>query len=94
MPLWTIVGVPSTDGPKRTLPRAMKRLNGIEWARNKGRTTDFNVALTVHAKSAALAWIDARRSEGWVYVLGDNFHFGSPLDAAAFRAWLLSELAA
>lgn len=70
---------------------AMKRLTPTEWASNRTRTINFNVASGSHAaRSAALAWIDHHPGASWVYVMGDNFHFASEKDAVAFRSWLMA----
>lgn len=69
----------------------MKRLTPTEWASNRTRTINFNVASGSHAaRSAALAWIDHHPGASWVYVMGDNFHFASEKDAVAFRSWLMA----
>ena len=69
----------------------MKRLTPIEW----GRTRDAMAHLSIPdrgplERQRLIAWIEARPGDGWFYVSGDIFHFGSQTDATAFRLWLFS----
>ena len=82
---------PLDSWPERPSNGAMNRLSAIERATRKAKTTNFNVALTAPARASALKWLDDRPSASWVYIQGDNFHFASASDAAAFRIWLMGE---
>ncbi|MNS71436.1 hypothetical protein D3C72_1048050 [compost metagenome] len=45
-------------------------------------------------RTSASNWLERRASDGWFYVQGDNYAFEKPADAAAFKQWLMAELAA
>lgn len=73
----------------------MQRLTPIEWARAKEPITHLSMSSRGHeGRERMINWLVARKGTGWFYVHGNNFHFGSPLDATAFRGWLMSEVAA
>lgn len=46
------------------------------------------------ARAKILAWLEKRPGDGWYFAKGDNYAFGTPADAAAFKQWLMSALAA
>jgi hypothetical protein len=72
----------------------MQKLTPIEWARAKEPITHLSIpGRGQTTRDRMLAWLAARQGSSWFYANGDNYHFGSPLDAAAFRAWMVSELA-
>lgn len=79
----------STALPNACLEPAMKRLTSIEWAHAKEPISHLSLAnRAVDQKQQRILWLDARAGSGWYYVSGDNYHFGSPADATAFRQWL------
>lgn len=72
----------------------MKKLTSIEWARAKEPIAHLSVASrTPEQRQKASDWLAARGGDGWYYVTGDNYHFGSQVDATAFRQWLFAAMA-
>ncbi|MNL22795.1 hypothetical protein D3C87_1441550 [compost metagenome] len=73
----------------------MKRLTPIEHAKAKGRTVTMSMPdRGPDFRTCASNWLERRASDGWFYVQGDNYAFEKPADAAAFKQWLMAELAA
>lgn len=69
----------------------MQKLTQTEWARTRDRITTLSLpSSSPAARARMLAWLEARQSAGWFYVMTDNFHFGSSFDADAFRQWIAS----
>ena len=70
---------------------AMQRLTPIEWGRAKGPIAHLSLSgRSPVERQKIIDWIAARPGDGWFYVSGDTFHFGSQVDAFAFRSWLFS----
>jgi hypothetical protein len=85
----------STSMPNTHLTPIMQRLTPIEWARAREPITHLSTPRhDPVARDRMIAWLVARAGSSWFYAHADNYHFGSPLDAAAFRMWMASELAA
>ena len=73
----------------------MKRLTPIEHARIKGRTITMSMPdRGPEARARILAWLEQRPGDSWFYAKGDNYAFETAADAAAFKQWLMSALAA
>nr|WP_313416799.1 hypothetical protein [Brevundimonas diminuta] len=69
----------------------MKRLTPIEHAKAKGKTVTMSMPdRGPDARARILSWLEKRPSDGWFYAKGDNYTFGTPADAAAFKQWLMS----
>lgn len=72
----------------------MKRLTPIEHAQAKGKPITMSMPdRGPEARARNLAWLERRAGDGWFYVKGDNYAFEAQADAAAFKQWLVSELA-
>ena len=70
----------------------MKKLTAMEWAKAKEPITHLSIASRSPGyRENISAWLAARGSDGWFYTTGDNYHFGSTLDATAFRQWVASQ---
>lgn len=84
---------PSVDTTSEPLSYStMQRLTPIEWGRAKGPIAHMSIADRGPVERQRLiAWIEARPGHGWFYVSGDTFHFGSHIDATAFRTWLFGQ---
>ena len=69
----------------------MKRLTPIEHARAKGLSVTMSMPdRGPEARARILAWLEKRPGDGWYFAKGDNYAFGTPADAAAFKQWLMS----
>jgi hypothetical protein len=73
----------------------MKRLTPIEHAKAKGKPVTMSMPdRGPEVRAQILAWLEKRPGDGWYYAKGDNYAFGTPADAAAFKQWLMSAAAA
>ncbi|WP_225910221.1 hypothetical protein [Brevundimonas pondensis] len=85
----------STPGTNRPLPPPMKRLTPIEHARARGKTITMSMPdRGPEVRAKILAWLVERPGDRWFYAQGDNYAFETAADAAAFKQWLMSALAA
>ena len=70
----------------------MQRLTPIEWGRAKGPIAHLSLPdRGPIERQRIIRWLEARPGNSWFYVSGDTFHFGSQVEATAFRAWLFSQ---
>lgn len=73
----------------------MKRLTPIEHARARGKTITMSMPdRGPEVRAKILAWLVERPGDRWFYAQGDNYAVETAADAAAFKQWLMSALAA